>query len=171
VRSVVPLALAALIVTACGGSGAGPIVLVDANDAGPILRGAASPEADAAPPAGEVVADAVGLADASGVVAQVVDGAADAAADVVVDAPASPACPGYERVDVPIGSCLYLNGGMCLAFNLDGTPDCSAPLSCSPVGHCATAEAVSKPLVFYASPETPDARRILHVGACPEVCL
>ena len=151
-RSFVTLALAALAVAACGGTGVVTSALVDATDAGPAST--SSPEVDADPPAGETGADAVAPADASGDAVQV-DGAADAARDA----------------DVPIGDCLYLNGGTCLALNPDGSPDCLASYPCSPVGHCATADAVSKPLVFWTSPQTPDARRILHVGACPEVCL
>lgn len=155
------IAFAALL-AACGGSGSSTVSSEEAPDAGPPRN--VGPEAQS--PVEDAAADATGPADAS-VDVVMVDGAADATADAFV----APVCPGYERIDVPIGSCLYLNGGNCLPFNPDGTPDCRTPYPCSPVGHCGTAAAVAMPLVFYTSPQTPDARRILHVGACPEVCL
>ena len=168
-RSIVSLALAALAVAACGGTGVVTSALVDATDAGPVR--ASSPAVDADSPAAKAAASASAPTDPRSDAGQVDAGASDAEADTAVDSAVAPECPGFVRIDVPIGDCLYLNGGTCLALNPDGSPDCLTSYPCSPVGHCTTAQAVMKPLVFYTSPESPDARRILHVGACPEVCL
>jgi hypothetical protein len=89
-------------------------------------------------------------------------GAGGAASDPLEPKPLD-GCPGYVKVLVPKGTCVWFHGTHSIQ-----TESCS--LSLPPEGRCSTASAASKDLVSIVSGDAVIERFDLEVGACPKSC-